>query len=237
MNILVIDMSDAAKRFWENVDKKGSKPPTYAVNLYPELKGTKCWEWLGRKNKNGYGEYSANGKSILAHRFAYTLRFGSDVLLGRVSVCHKCDNPGCVNWVHLFHGSAKMNSVDMMKGRSTRSNYWEQQNVGAQLNRIEHQPSKLGVAGSIPAAPTIGVSMETFMVYPDWKHSVEEYLGMSIPYEWNECVWDLWNKRFSVFDAAAHILEVRYPGHNVIRTGYHGKVVGIYQRGGGLVIP
>src|SRR6185312_4424334 len=96
------------KLFWSNVDKKGPKPSEYVLNLYPDLKGTRCWLWRGSLNKSGYGQFAG----MLAHRVAYILKFGAAVLLDKkLSVCNKCDVTACVNWKHLFHGSAKMNSV------------------------------------------------------------------------------------------------------------------------------
>ena len=32
---------------------------------------TGCWEWIGYKVKNGYGQFSVNAKLIYAHRWIY----------------------------------------------------------------------------------------------------------------------------------------------------------------------
>ena len=76
-----------------------------------------CIEWAGAKNsKTGYGIFCLDGKKILAHRAAMIL-FGSGIPSG-LHVCHKCDNPGCVNVDHLFVGNAMDNYMDSYaKGR------------------------------------------------------------------------------------------------------------------------
>lgn len=77
---------------------------------------TDCWLWAGAARPNGYGIFFLNGKTIGAHRAAYVLFRGQfDEAL---HVCHKCDNPSCVNPDHLFLGTQKDNMLDMVrKGR------------------------------------------------------------------------------------------------------------------------
>ncbi len=75
-----------------------------------------CWEWKRRSHTFGYGAVSFQGRNIPAHRAMWILHFGSipDGLL----VCHKCDNPPCVNPDHLFLGTSTDNNRDMLsKGR------------------------------------------------------------------------------------------------------------------------
>jgi len=73
-----------------------------------------CWRWNGPYSLTNadYGEFRGHG----AHRVAYFL--DTDNQPGRLSVCHTCDHPWCVNPTHLFLGTAKDNAADReAKGR------------------------------------------------------------------------------------------------------------------------
>ena|SRR3972149_6008265 len=73
-----------------------------------------CWEWLGCKDKDGYGVIHSG---LSAHRYAFELFLGpipSDKL-----VRHSCNNSSCVNPNHLLLGTTLDNSRDMVNsGRS-----------------------------------------------------------------------------------------------------------------------
>jgi hypothetical protein len=91
------------ERFWRRVKK--SK--------------TGCWEWTGSGTLHGYGHIrigGANQGTVLVHRLSYELHYGP--IEPRNFVIHSCDNPRCVNPVHLRQGTPLDNMVDMMrKGR------------------------------------------------------------------------------------------------------------------------
>lgn len=79
-----------------------------------------CWIWERYKDPHGYGRTSENNHPVLVHRLAWMLWRG-EVPKG-MFVCHKCDNPSCVNPNHLFLGTAKDNNADRTsKGRSMPS--------------------------------------------------------------------------------------------------------------------
>lgn len=94
--------SQNAERFWTHV-KKGDP--------------NSCWFWNGARDPTGYGHYRTGvGHRTSAHRFAYSSTVGP-IPVG-LFVCHHCDNRACCNPSHLWLGTAKDNTRDMItKGR------------------------------------------------------------------------------------------------------------------------
>lgn len=85
-----------------------------------------CWEWLGCKNKFGYGNMVCSQIQYSAHRLIYALSFPNTISFKapknkflKEFVLHKCDNPSCCNPNHLFLGNYDDNNKDAKaKGRS-----------------------------------------------------------------------------------------------------------------------
>jgi hypothetical protein len=92
------------ERFWSKVDVRGLG---------------ECWPWTGARNTKGYGTFwVGEHKWSTASRFAWERTNG--LIPAGMQVCHRCDNPPCVNEAHLFLGSAADNTADMVaKGRGT----------------------------------------------------------------------------------------------------------------------
>lgn len=82
-------------------------------------KAGSCWEWIGRRSRQGYGMFWDGSTMALAHRAAYWL-FCNEIP-SKLNVLHRCDNPPCCNPMHLFVGTQQDNMDDMKaKGRSRK---------------------------------------------------------------------------------------------------------------------
>ncbi len=69
-----------------------------------------CLEWQGMRDKRRYGRTWFGGVMWRTHRLAWTLAHGP-IPVG-LYVCHTCDNPPCIEPLHLFLGTAQDNSSD-----------------------------------------------------------------------------------------------------------------------------
>lgn len=75
-----------------------------------------CWEWLGFRTNDGYGQMKWDRRAQKAHRVSWILANGE--IPNNLWVLHSCDNPPCVNPNHLFLGTRQDNTADMdAKGR------------------------------------------------------------------------------------------------------------------------
>jgi hypothetical protein len=83
-----------------------------------------CWIWTGAKIPKGYGRFLFEGKPRYAHRVSLEIHGMGKVPDDKV-VMHSCDNPSCVNPLHLSVGTPTDNMRDAStKGRIVNLQDW-----------------------------------------------------------------------------------------------------------------
>lgn len=70
---------------------------------------TGCWLWIGDSIKGGYGRIRMLTKNKLAHRISYECFVGA--IPEGLEVHHKCNNPSCINPLHLVPMTGRENSL------------------------------------------------------------------------------------------------------------------------------
>lgn len=88
-------------------------------NSYIPEPNSGCWLWTGTLNPRGYGGIGfKEHTNLIAHRVSWILHRGE--IPDGLCVCHKCDNPPCVNPDHLFLGTHQDNKDDCCRKKRHR---------------------------------------------------------------------------------------------------------------------
>lgn len=106
---------------WKKSTKKEQLEHLTKIFNKHAIKNENCWGWNGVLHKTGYAlmNYNAKYKNTGAHRVSWYIYNGK---MPKKLVLHSCDNKSCTNPSHLFLGTHKQNTMDMLKkGRGNPS--------------------------------------------------------------------------------------------------------------------
>lgn len=116
-----------------------------------------CWLWTGSVSPLGYGQLTHGNKHQTAHRFSWRRSVGE--IPPGMCVLHRCDVPSCVNPHHLFLGTKRDNTHDMMK--KGRDRCIGERNPGAKLTSADIAAIRAHSESCVKAARRFGVSRST----------------------------------------------------------------------------
>ena len=140
-----------------------------------------CWLMTSYQDRDGYHIFYHDGTSTKAHRYMYELYFGN-IPKGQC-VCHKCDNPGCVNPNHLFIGSHKDNMSDMRIKKRSRNSFGENNaNTKLDNNQIIEMLNMvlcgklLSKDDVIKYNPNFSIhNIQNILIKRNWSHIFDKY--------------------------------------------------------------
>jgi hypothetical protein len=133
-------------------------------------KSAGCWLWTGARNRQGYGHVGDHYHTRFAHRVAYELARGP--IPDGLMICHRCDNPRCVNPAHLYAGTAVDNARDAVDRGRMRSARGEE-HYSARLSEQQVTEILRSVESGKDLAARLGVAKSTISMIRtgrNWKH-------------------------------------------------------------------
>lgn len=148
-------------------------PARFLGNVSPEP-NTGCHVWTGAISSGGYGAFhlSKPRRVVRAHRFAWECEHGP--IPAGECVCHRCDNPSCVNPRHMFLGTQAENMADKKKkAREARGQTLPQTKLTADQVLTIRGAWNSGVVRQKQLAEAFGVhqaQISRIVRRKDWKH-------------------------------------------------------------------
>lgn len=95
--------------------RRGATDEERLLKYLSTVDADSCWEWQGHRTRGGYGTVSGTSSPRVASRVAYETWIGP--IPDGMVICHSCDNPPCCNPAHLFVGTSRENTEDMLNKR------------------------------------------------------------------------------------------------------------------------
>lgn len=148
-------------RFWSKVE----------LPVHGKHRERDCWIWKSTRHGKGYGHFSLTGQGgsiAKAHRVAYEIVHGP--IPAGMYVCHRCDNPACVNPHHLWLGT----NDDNLKDRQNKERQARGERSGRTLMTSEAvREIRLSPPDDIGWARRLGVSKSTVRcarIGRSWRH-------------------------------------------------------------------
>ncbi len=141
------------------------------LNRFKVDKG--CWIWSKSLNESGYGKLQENQKGkrkyLMSHRESYKV-FKGNIPKGKL-ILHQCDRPACINPDHLFIGTMKDNTRDMLyKGRGGRQKL-KKEDIHEIRKLIAERFRNIDIASFFRVNPTTISSIKKGLT---WSHITED---------------------------------------------------------------